>query len=120
MNPPNETAPHKLLLLLKRRRGMSREAFRDYYENRHVPLAMKYMTGPTRYVRRYLEPSPAMPEPDFDVVTELWFADRETLDMVVLAMAKNLMPPDVIADEEMLFDRAASRAYAVSECETEL
>jgi hypothetical protein len=26
----------------------------------------------------------------------------------------------VIADEDKLFDRAGSRAYAVSECETEL
>jgi EthD domain len=111
---------HKLLLFLKRRPGMSREAFRDYYEHQHMPMAMKYMAGPTRYMRRYLEPSPDMPEPDFDVITEIWFTDRKTLDMVIHAMAKDMMPPEVIADEEKLFDRSASRAYAVSEYETKL
>ena len=111
---------HKLLLFLKRRPGMSREDFRDYYEQQHMPLAMKYMAGVVRYGRRYLEPSPDMPEPDFDVITEIWFADRKTLDMVIYAMAKDMMPPEIIADEEKLFDRPASRAYAVSECETAL
>lgn len=111
---------HKVLLFLKRRSGMGREDFRDYYENHHMPLAMKYMAGAARYMRRYLEPSLEMPEPDFDVITEIWFNDRKTADMVISAMARNLMPAEVIADEEKLFDRAASRAYAVSECETAL
>jgi uncharacterized protein (TIGR02118 family) len=111
---------HKLLLLLKRRPGMSRDAFREYYEHQHMPLAMKFMAGATRYMRRYIEPSPGMPEPEIDVITEIWFSDRKTLDMVIYAMAKDMMPPEIIADEEKLFDRPASRAYAVSECETEL
>ena len=110
---------HKLLLFLKRRPGLSREDFRDYYENQHVPLCLKYAAGQARYLRRYLEPSPGMPEPEFDVITELWFTDRKALDMVLHAMAKGLMPPDVIADEEKLFDRSASRAYAVTERETD-
>ena len=100
---------------------MSREEFRNYYENQHVPLVLKY-TAPdqVRYMRRYVEPSPKMPEPDFDVITEIWFTNRKTLDMVLYAMANDMMPPDVVADEEKVFDRSASRAYAVSECETEL
>ena len=111
---------HKLLIFLKRKPGMSREAFRDYYENRHVPLCLTYMAGAQRYVRRYLEPYPGQPEPDFDVITELWFEDRATLDIVMATLARDAMPADVIADELNVFDRARSRFCAVSESETDL
>ncbi len=31
-----------MILMLKRRSGMSKEAFRDYYENGHAMMAKKY------------------------------------------------------------------------------
>jgi hypothetical protein len=111
---------HKLLLFMKRKPGMSVAAFRDYYETRHVPLCMKYMAGAERYLRRYLEPAPGMPEPEFDVITELWFAGRAPVDAIVATMAKDAMPADVIADELNLFDRSKTRVHAVHECETAL
>jgi uncharacterized protein (TIGR02118 family) len=111
---------HKLLIFARRRAGMSREDFRDYYENRHVPLALNYSAGLKHYVRRYLEPTPGIAEPDFDVVTELWFADRATVDAVLGVMARDAMPADVIADEHNLFDRSSFRFYAVHDCETDL
>jgi hypothetical protein len=49
---------------------MSRDAFRDYYETRHVPLAIQHVRF-TKYVRNHLiAPSNA----DFDVIAELWLA----------------------------------------------
>jgi uncharacterized protein (TIGR02118 family) len=109
---------HKLLLLLKRRPDISPEAFRAYYEGSHAPLCMKYMAGVDRYVRRYLDPAPGTPEPEYDVITEVWFKDRATLDIVLRNAAKDAMPADVIADEARLFDRSKSRFCAVTECET--
>lgn len=111
---------HKLLLFLKRKPGLSLEEFRDYYEGQHVPLVMKYMAGPERYFRRYLEPTPDMPEMDFDVITELWFKDRATIDIVLRTLTKDAMPTDVIADEHEFMDRTKSRFHVVSENETEL
>jgi uncharacterized protein (TIGR02118 family) len=111
---------HKLLLMMKRRPGMGLAEFRHYYENQHVPLCMRYMQGAERYVRRYLEPSPGFDEPEFDVITELWFKDRAAVDAIIAIMARDGMPADVIADEANLFDRARTRAYAVEECETDL
>ena len=111
---------HKLLLFLKRKPGLSREEFRDYYEGRHVPLCLKYMAGAERYVRRYLEPTPGMSEPEFDVITELWFKDRRSVDSVLATLTKDAMPADVITDELNLFDRTKSRHHAVFECETKL
>jgi hypothetical protein len=109
---------HKLLVFLKRRPGMSREAFRDYYETCHAPLCLKYMAGVERYMRRYLEPAPGMGEMDADVVTEIWMRDRAALDYVLATAAQGKLPPDVLEDEYNLFDRAKSRFCAVIECET--
>jgi len=111
---------HKLLIFLKRRPGTNLAAFREYYEQHHVPLCLKYMAGPVRYRRTYLEPMEGMPEPEFDVVTQLWFAEADMRDGVLAALAADRMPADVIADEETFIDRSKSRFHAVSECETEL
>ncbi len=102
---------YKLLIFLKRRPGMSRAAFRDYYENRHVPLILKYGTSASRYVRRYIEtmPDPVTGQPqelDFDVITELSFGDRENFENVLAHAGKGVLPADIIADEEQVFDRS--------------
>ena len=59
---------YKILLFMKRRPGMSFEAFKDYYENHHVPLALKYTSGVKRYLRRYLT---AHPNPETGASDEL-------------------------------------------------
>lgn len=116
----------KILLLMKRRPGMSVEAFRDYYENRHVPLALKYDGGAmTRYVRRYLEPQPnaelgTNAELPYDVVSELWFEDEAAFRATLHYMTTSVMPDDVVADEMNLFDRPTMRIATVIECETDL
>ena len=109
----------KLAILLKRRAGLSVEEFRDYYESRHVPLCMTYMAGAARYVRRYPVVGAGAPEPEFDVITELWFDNLRARDLVLRTLAADAMPPDVIADELRFIDRAKSRAYALEECETD-
>ncbi len=116
---------HKVLIFLKRRPGMSLDEFRDYYENHHMPLCLKYGTGMQRYVRRYIEHprDPESGEPrelEYDVVTEIWFADRSLADAVLLYAGQGKLPRDVIEDEERLFDRAKSRFVRVTECDTEL
>lgn len=117
---------YKILLLMKRRPGMSVEDFRDYYENRHVPLALKYDGGAmTRYVRRYLEPQPnaelgTNDELPYDVVSELWFEDEAAFRATLHYMTTSVMPDDVVADELNLFDRPTMRIATVIECETDL
>jgi uncharacterized protein (TIGR02118 family) len=110
---------YTLLFLLKRRDGMTREEFIDYYEKRHAPLAASYMPGVRKYVRRYLAPArhrPPVDELEFDVITEIWCDDP--------AQLRNFGDPDVAAtiarDEEALFDRAAMRVVVVEEHETPL
>jgi hypothetical protein len=76
----------KYMFALKRKPGMSLEEFKDYYENHHAPLALggsKFV----KYRRSYVIPgaytSPhvdhKIPEPDFDVISEIWFEDEAAL-----------------------------------------
>ena len=116
---------YKILLFMKRRPGMSVEAFQEYYENRHVPLAMKYTSGVSRYVRRYLTP---YPNPEFgetgelayDVITELWFEDVAVFRGTVDYLSTSVMPDEIVADEANLFDRPKTRMATVVERESEM
>jgi hypothetical protein len=115
----------KILMFLKRRPGMSVEAFRDYYENRHAKLCEKYTTGVQRYMRRFLDPLPDVAtgvtaELPFDVITELWFEDEAVFRATVHYLSTSIMPEEVIEDEKNLFDRAKSRIATVIECESRL
>jgi EthD domain len=110
----------KMLIFLKRRPGMSVQAFRDYYENSHSKLCMKYMAGARRYIRKYVDPVPADEELGFDVITELWYDDRAMCEAVAKFCARGELPPDVIADEEKLFDRSKTRYATVVEHESDL
>jgi hypothetical protein len=84
---------YKILLFMKRRPGMTFEAFQDYYENHHAPLCEKYTSAVSRYLRRFLTPHPnpetgATEELQFDVITELWFEDEATFRGTVEYLAR--------------------------------
>ena len=116
---------YKILLFMKRRPGMTFEAFKDYYENHHAPLCAKYASGVSRYLRRFLTPHPnpetgATDELEFDVITELWFEDEAVLRGTVKYLATSIMPDEVIEDEKKLFDRAKTRMATLVECESAL
>lgn len=79
----------KLIFCLKRKPGMSPEAFRDYWANHHAPLVRKHAKalGIQRYVQNYTLPSSGFskiastrgaPEA-FDGVAELWFTDLDEM-----------------------------------------
>lgn len=111
---------YKILLFMKRRPGMSMEAFQDYYENRHAPLAMKYSAGIVRYVRRYLTPHPnpetgETGELPYDVITELWFEDETVFRGTVDYLSTSMMPDEIVEDEKQLFDRPKLRMATVIE-----
>jgi uncharacterized protein (TIGR02118 family) len=61
----------KTVVLFRRRPDLTRDAFRDYYETRHAPLAVQLVRF-DKYVRNHLV-TPG--ESDFDVLSEFWLAD---------------------------------------------
>jgi uncharacterized protein (TIGR02118 family) len=116
---------YKILLFMKRRPGMSMEAFQDYYENHHAPLCAKYASGISRYIRRFLTPHPnpetgEKGELPYDVITELWFEDEAVFRGTVEYLSTSIMPDEVVEDEKRLFDRPKLRMATVVERESVL
>ena len=106
----------KVMLFMKRKPGLSLEEFIDHYERVHVPLALKDARNLVHYERHYLRPGRFVPfgdelvEPDYDVITELWFESEARFDEQQALLRRH---PDalahIVADEEQLFDRTKSR-----------
>ena len=110
----------KVIALLKRRADLSHEAFVEYYESRHAPLALQLMPGILAYRRNFLDPSGMIVHtggavPDFDVITELWFADRAAFDSAMRAFEDPAVMDRLARDEANLFERNHTRFIAVDE-----
>ncbi len=116
----------KIIIGLKRRSGMSVQEFRNYYENVHTRVAGKYtQPGMVYYARRYLDPLPHLDtkefhEPEFDVITELWYDDPKAAAGLVWMVSEGKLPADVFEDEHNLFDRKKTRYFRTTECVTAL
>lgn len=115
----------KMIFMLKRRPGMTREAFIERYENGHAQIGARHVAGAARYVRRYLEPVPELftgdvVDPDHDVITELWFDTQEAYERTMQRLAQPDVVAEIVADEEELFDRSRHRVFMVDERDTSL
>lgn len=112
----------KLVTLLTRRPGMSKEAFADYYETHHRVIGEKYLGGhAVRYFRRHLTPLDGVAHGDDpDVVMEIWFRNRAELDACFAALMAPGPAAEIAADEERLFDRTRIRSFLVEERESDL
>jgi len=114
----------KIVLLMKRKPGISIEEFRNYYETRHAPLAEPHSAGVKRYIRRFLNPQdhpetgPAGELP-YDVITELWFDDEAIFKRTLAYITTTIMPDHIIEDEKNLFDRSSFRIATYTECESD-
>lgn len=113
----------KTIALLKARADLSRAQFVDYYENRHAPLIRSMLPGIVAYRRNYLEAgqahiSPGAAPVDFDVITEIWFADRAAYDHAMAVVAEPDNWAALVADEEHVFDRDKTRMFVVAEAGT--
>src|SRR5215510_2000654 len=55
-------------------------------------------------------------EPEYDVLTELWYQDRETFEKAHRGLERHPeRVAEIIADEETLFDRSRSRVAFVED-----
>ncbi|KAJ4354471.1 uncharacterized protein N0V89_006208 [Didymosphaeria variabile] len=78
-----------IIAFLNKVPSLTLDEFRDYYENKHIPLVRQHLKAagaplPLVYVRRYLDPkNPVVPSGQgvgFDCVTELQFASKEDFE----------------------------------------
>ncbi len=110
----------KTIAFLKRKAGLSREAFIRYYETRHAPLILSIAPQICDYRRNFLIEegaivAPGAAAPDFDVVTELWYPDEAAFAAAMAAFTDPVNAQRIAADEENVFDRAHTRFYTVDE-----
>lgn len=112
----------KTLTFLKRKPGLSPEAFRDYYENYHAKLGEKLLTRAKLYMRRYVTPLDQEngSEVEFDVITEVWFADRGDFERQMADLAQPEIIALVMEDEGKLFDDQYRRLVCVDESASSL
>jgi uncharacterized protein (TIGR02118 family) len=94
----------KMITLLKRKPGISREEFSKYWLHPHGDLILETIPG----VRKYIQ-NPAIIKGDrefvYDGVAESWFDDMDALRNAVKVMASQ--KGDVIReDEEKFLDRS--------------
>src|ERR1700731_1306740 len=117
----------RLIILLKRKPGVTPEEFRQYYENHHVPLVMRHTGHFTQAYRRHY-PSlefaradsdrtsgdfreAALTAPTLDCITEVAFADRSAADAMFAALAEPELRQIVAEDEARFIDRASMRVF---------
>jgi len=110
----------KLIGLLKKKPGLSRDAFINYYEQRHAPFVCGLVPMGHDYRRSYTQKMRVSGKEvndtfDFDCVSELWFAGDVAYQAFAAAMARPEIFAQIVADEEIFLDRAASRIMIVDE-----
>jgi hypothetical protein len=99
---------HKLVIFMARRPDVSQQDFRTYYESTHARIGEEIAArvGVSRYVRRYVERLPATREVEadpfpYDVITEVWFDNREDFLKVTGSVPKGDLPGGVAEDGRM-------------------
>lgn len=109
----------KILAFLTKRQDLETRAFLEHYETKHIPLIRSLAPTPLVYKRSYLARGDALNlddgSIDFDVVTELVFADRDAYLAWAAAVFKPGAGEQVVADEERFLDRSRTRAFVVEE-----
>ena len=110
----------KVIALLTRKPGITRQAFIEYYESKHVPLILSLFPYVADYRRNYVDLTGAIisdgtTAPDFDSVTELWFHNRADYEKMLSAHGTTDAGEKVARDEENFLDRSKTRFFIVEE-----
>ena len=69
----------KFVIVMTRRADFGEDAFRRYFLDVHLPLALR-IDGLARHVVNFRASDPTRPEPAWDAVVELYFADRGRME----------------------------------------
>ncbi len=115
----------KQVCLLKRRPGMTRQEFIDYYENRHSKIGEPHLGLCRRYVRRYIVPeknpmTKEIVEPPYDVVMELWWDSRADFEATMKKFGEGDLFQRILEDEKHIFASHDNPVTTVEEYDSDL
>jgi len=110
----------KVVILVTRKEGMSREEFVDYYESTHVPLVRSSFPQLIEYRRNYVDTSEAILSPDAvtpncDSITEMWFEERAGYDAMVAANDHPVIGPALANDAAQFMNLTKTSIFFVDE-----
>ncbi len=109
----------KILAFLTAKEDVDARAFIEHYEESHVPLICELAPAPVVYKRNYLVRGDELNREDdsidFDVVTELVFADRAAYLAWSANVGTGVAGEQVSADEQRFVDQSRTRAYVIEE-----
>lgn len=110
----------KIIGQIRRKPGSTHEAFRDYYEKHHAPLAAQYISQfLVSYERNFIAEThdyAAISRGEvstlegFDCLTEMTLENRAALDGMMACLAQPDVRALIEADEEKFIDRSATVA----------
>lgn len=109
----------KLLILIWRKPGLSREAFIDYYEQHHAPLARRLVPqiAAAEYRRNYVETAVSYIDGveffDFDVITEISFVTHAAYEDAMRTLALPEVSTRIVSDEERFIDRRRIQPFVM-------
>jgi uncharacterized protein (TIGR02118 family) len=110
----------KVIVLIARKVGLSREDFMHHYETVHVPLVHSLVPQLVEYRRNYLDPAeivamPSAAATDFDSITEMWFRDRAGYEALTTLNADPVKGALLADDAALFLDAAKTRMFIVGE-----
>ena len=117
----------KFVMCLTRHPALTREAFRDYWMNRHGPFFMENADamGAKRYVQSHTLDTPLNEglrasrgmQPEYDGVAEVWFESEEALMAGMSSPEGQKLAAALLEDEVSFIDHSKSSAFIVEERE---
>lgn len=117
--------PVKVMLLMRRKPGLTTQQFIEYYERNHAILASdhvhfsdyrrNFVDHHTNIVTRHL---PTRSQPEFDVITSCTYPNPQELARVNDALANSDMGHVFAEDEGRFLDRDAMELFFVEEFTT--
>ena len=99
----------KIVVFIRRKAGLSRAEFQDYYENHHRKLISTIADHIVDYRRSY----PIDEGAEFDCLTEIWTRDEAQLKQLQAAYRQAY--PIISADEKNFLDQASLRTVVCEE-----
>ena len=114
----------KLIVMFKRKAGMSMDQFIDHYENVHAVLARKILPPQDLYRRNYImaddpfidhigDNRSVREEPPFDVVTEAIYSTREDAIACVETFFRGESGREIVEDEANFVEPGSVKFYVV-------
>lgn len=115
----------KIVILIKKKNGMSREDFIHHYETSHSVIGKRLLGHLwVKYVRNYPrglmehQPEDTSVDDSYDAVTEIWLKDEAAME----EMGRIINEPEnnklILADEEKFQERLKTRLLIVDEIDT--